>query len=302
VEARFAPHHHINERLGYADIFQAVNKGFLRAKKEINIKYPDRPAFTYGLIACIMRFFRPEYGSYYKALASVLPKTSLVGLGVAAANDLVAALVEIKNKQGIPIVAVDLAGSEDGNPARPFQEVFSLARQNGIELTVHAGEAYGAESIFDAVMRLNAARIGHGYELFNKEMILDKVSDKKKYINILAQDMSQRTITCEMCLTSNSQTNPAMRDLKNHPIMQFVHAGIPVMLNTDNRLVSNTTLTNEYQIFSELFKPSIRLLRRMIMTGFHASFYPGTSNDKHKYVKQVVYALDEKLAQFAPGK
>jgi adenosine deaminase len=129
------------------------------------------------------------------------------------------------------VVAFDLAGGEAGNPARDHAEAFTVAARGGLFRTVHAGEAWGPDSIRQALVEGRAQRIGHGTRLHEDPELLELVRDQQ--------------IPIEICLTSNLQTGAAA-NYATHPLRRYFDAGIPVSLNTDNRLMSGTTLTREY--------------------------------------------------------
>jgi adenosine deaminase len=164
--------------------------------------------------------------------------------------------------------------------------------------TVHAGEAFGPESIFQAITELHADRIGHGVHLFRSDMIYDKdIEDKEAYVENLVQYIGGRRITLEICLTSNMQTIPEFKDLKDHSFGKMREAGLSVTLCTDNRLVSNTTITDEIMKAVETFDISSKELKDLVAYGFKRSFYPDTYLKKRNYVRQVLdaYEATEKL-------
>jgi adenosine deaminase len=155
--------------------------------------------------------------------------------------------------------------------------------------TVHAGEAYGPESIFQAITELHADRIGHGCHLFSADMIQSKhIPDREEYVRGLAQFIAERRITLEVCLTSNSQTIPEFADLGKHPFGKMLEANLSVTLCTDNTLVSNTTVCNEIAIATRHFEIPPRQLKSLIIYGFKRSFFPGTYHQKRAYVRQVI--------------
>lgn len=136
------------------------------------------------------------------------------------------------------VVAVDLAGSELEGYARRFVEPVQYARDKGYAVTMHAGETGFISNIVDAIKLLGASRIGHGVALKNDEQIMKWV---------IAQG-----VTIEACPTSNLQTR-IVASPDQHPVDYFHQMGVKVMLNTDNRTVSQTTLTNEYNLIQETF-------------------------------------------------
>ena len=148
--------------------------------------------------------------------------------------------------EGVPIVGFDLAGEEAGYPAIHHKAAFQLAHSSFLRKTVHAGEAYGPESIFQAITACYANRIGHGTFLFSEEAIkLKSIRDKKRYIAQLTEYIANQRITIEVCPTSNLQTIPELDTLENHPIQQMINSGLSVSVSTDNRLISHTSVTNE---------------------------------------------------------
>jgi len=132
------------------------------------------------------------------------------------------------------IVALDLAGDEKGFPAELFQAHFSLAKQKtDWRFTIHAGEADGAQSVWNAITLLHADRIGHGVRA---------IEDKK-----LLSYMAENQVGIESCLTSNYQTG-TWTDTASHPLLTFLNVGIEACLNTDDPGVSNITLDDEFEL------------------------------------------------------
>ena len=129
------------------------------------------------------------------------------------------------------VVAFDLAGGEAGNPAEAHAEAFAYARRHLLPVTCHAGEADGPASIAQALFACGAERIGHGVRVQEDPKLMDYVRD--------------RQITLELCPTSNVQTH-AVTSFAEHPLRDYLDAGLAVTINTDNRLISGTTLTNEF--------------------------------------------------------
>lgn len=157
------------------------------------------------------------------------------------------------------VVAFDLAGGETGNPAKVHAAAFTYARDNDLAVTVHAGEGHGVESIRQAVHDCGANRIGHGTRLFEDPS--------------LAQYVNDRRIALEMCPTSNVQTR-AVKSYADHPFRDYFAKGMNVTLNTDNRLMSGTTLTDEYVRAVEHMGFTIADLSLVALNGFASSFLP----------------------------
>lgn len=162
-----------------------------------------------------------------------------------------------------------------------------LAQRNFIKKTVHAGEAYGPESIYQAITELGADRIGHGTSLFNPDAISDpEILDRERYVDDLVQFIADRRITLEVCLTSNMQTDPSLERLEDHPFRHMVDNRLSCSICTDNRTVSHTTVTDEVFKAVSAFDLSMRELKNLIVYGFKRSFFPGTYREKRDYVRK----------------
>jgi adenosine deaminase len=276
----------------------------LRARDEFNsgkkIKTGVDVPFYYGIISCAMRMF--DYGSseYFDALLDVHKHSERKWIFSLASQELVKASLEARDKFGIPVVGFDLAGKEKGFPAVDHKPAYALAHKNFLKKTVHAGEAFGPESIFQAITELNADRIGHGVHLFSADMIhSEEIEDKQAYVANLAEYIGDRRITLEVCLTSNIQTNPDIPQMKDHSFGKMREAGLSVTFCTDNRTVSSTTVTNEILKAVETFDIGSKELKSFIAYGFKRSFFPGTYVAKRAYVRQVLDAYEAVEKQFA---
>ena len=157
------------------------------------------------------------------------------------------------------VVGFDLAGGEKGNPASRHAEAFRYAREHNLAVTVHAGEGDGAESVREAVHICGANRIGHDTRLIEDP-------DLTQYVN-------DRRIALEVCLTSNVQTRVA-DSYAMHPVREYFDRGLNVTLNTDNRLMSATTLTDEYVYAAEHLGFTVEELAGIALNGFESAFLP----------------------------
>ncbi len=157
------------------------------------------------------------------------------------------------------VCAFDLAGGESGYPAADHAEAFAYARNNNLAVTVHAGEGYGAGSVEQAVHKCCANRIGHGTRLLEDAELTQYVTD--------------RQIAIEICLTSNVQTKAA-ESYQAHPFREYFDRGMSVSLNTDNRLMSNTTLTDEYLHAAKELGFTFDELTKVAINGFRSAFIP----------------------------
>jgi len=256
--------------------------------------------FQYGIIVCAMRMFDYGYSEYFDALLDVHKHSERKWIFSLASQELVKASLEARDRFNLPVVGFDLAGKERGYPAVDHKPAYNLAHRNFLKKTVHAGEAFGPESIFQAITELNADRIGHGVHLFSPDMIMDSdITDREAYVNNLAQYIGDRRITLEVCLTSNMQTIPAIKELKHHSFGKMKDAGLSVTFCTDNRTVSNTTVTDEILNAVEAFDISPKELRNFIAYGFKRSFFPGTYLEKRTYVRKVLDYYEKIEKQFA---
>jgi adenosine deaminase len=225
MEVRYSPILHTERGLRLAEVNDSVLEGLKQAEKDFGIKT--------GVIICGIRSMNPD--------------TSLVLAELAVAY---------KNRG---VVAFDLAGREHSYPAKEHREAFYLVVNNNINCTIHAGEAYGPESISQAIHYCKANRIGHGTRLKENGDLLNYVNDHR--------------IPLEMCVTSNVQTR-AVSSIEKHPIRFYYDYGLRVTVNTDNRLVSNTTITREYCLLAERLNFTLPEIKNLIIYGFKSSFLP----------------------------
>ena len=187
--------------------------------------------------------------------------------------------VEFKNDG---VVAFDLAGAEKGNPASAHAAAFRYAREHNLAVTVHAGEGDGPESIRQAVHLCGANRIGHGTRLIEDP-------DLMKYVN-------DRRIALEVCLTSNVQTKVAA-SYATHPLREYFDRGLNVTLNTDNRLMSATTLTDEYVYAAEHLGFTMDELAGIALNGFESAFLPW--EERLMLIEEVSDRIDEMIGSEA---
>ena len=157
------------------------------------------------------------------------------------------------------VVAFDLAGREAGHPARDHAEAFHFAARHNLAITVHAGEGEGADSIAQALHECHARRIGHGTRLLEDPALEAFVNDHR--------------IPLEVCLTSNVHTRVAPT-FEAHPLRRYFDSGQVVTLNTDNRLISATTLTDEYWLAHRHLGFTWEELTEVALLGFQAAFLP----------------------------
>lgn len=183
--------------------------------------------------------------------------------------------IDFKNRG---VVAFDLAGAEYDNPAKYHTDAFYKILNKNINCTIHAGEAFGPKSISQALHYCGAHRIGHGTRLIEDRDLMNYMNDHR--------------IPLEICLKSNLQTK-AIDKLENHPLRKYYDLGLRVTINTDNRLVSNTTVTDELLLAAETFDLDLTDLANIIINGFKSAFLP--HNKKTRLLRSVMAELDEIL-------
>jgi adenosine deaminase len=306
VEVRFAPQLHLRADLDVATVCGAVDRGLARAAAQINglaeVRDGVVPPFRYGMIVCAMRMFTAGMSQWFQQLLSVHRDMPAENIGSLASYELARAAVRARDEHGLPIVGFDLAGLENGYPAIDHAEAYRFAHRHFMKKTVHAGEAYGPESIFQAITALHADRIGHGYHLFSEDLIRgDRVADRQAYVRNLAEYIADRRITLEVCITSNLQTNPNLRDARDHVLREMLEHALSVTLCTDNRLISSTTVTREIMLAVEAFGLDRQTLKNLIVYGFKRSFYPGTYLEKRGYVRQAIDRYERLEREYLAG-
>lgn len=161
--------------------------------------------------------------------------------------------------RGDGVVGFDLAGGEFGNPAAAHAGAFAYAQAHDLPCTCHAGEGDGADSVRQAVHVCGARRLGHATRLIEDPALTEFVNEQR--------------IALEICLTSNVQTHAAS-SYETHPLREYVDRGLNVVLNTDNRLMSGTTLTDEYAHAARHLDLSFEALGSIAMNGFESAFLP----------------------------
>ena len=294
IEVRFAPQLHIKRSAEIAPVVRAVFQGLENAKKRLNASVPENDIpFQYGIILCAMRRFNRHMSPYYERLFYRAGTTGHRYIFARASLGLAKEAVKLRD-EGLPIVGFDLAGEEAGFPAIHHKEAFEYTHKHFLRKTVHAGEAYGPESIFQAIAECYANRIGHGTFLFSEASIkLKSIKDKQKYIGQLSEYIANQRITMEVCPTSNLQTIPEFQTLKDHPLQQMVDNGLSVSISTDNRLISHTSVTNELLLCSQHLDLTDSQFRDLVLAGFKRSFFPGPYSDKRNYVRRAINLYDE---------
>jgi len=304
LEVRFAPQLHVHSGLDAVQAIAAVDRGLRRARDAFNrsaaVSEGAGPPFEYGIICCAMRMFTAGFSRYYATLFAAHPYAKPKELYAMASVELARAAVAARDQLGLQVVGFDLAGEEAGYPAGDHKPAYDYAHRHFLKKTVHAGEAYGPESIFQAITDLHADRIGHGTYLLEPDAIRDDgIADRGHYVERLGNYIADMRITLEVCLTSNLQTNPQFRRIEEHTFSRLRAQRLSTTLCTDNRLVSNTTVTDELLLACRHLELDRHDLKSIIIYGFKRSFFPGSYLRKRQYVRQVIDHYDAVEARHA---
>jgi adenosine deaminase len=236
VETRFAPVLHTSRGLDRARVVQAVLRGLEKGRQAFNVDY--------GLILCALRNMDPALSQEIAELAVDFRPHGVVGF--------------------------DLAGEEGGFPPKKHIDAFHYIQRENFNITIHAGEAFGKESIWQAIQWCGAHRIGHAVRL-----IEDMTVQEGRVVSMgsLAQYVLDKRIPLEVCLTSNVHTG-AVKSVAEHPFSILYRYKYRVTLNTDNRLMSNITLTDEYKTATEVFGLDLDDLEKITINAMKSAFIP----------------------------
>ncbi len=230
-EVRFAPVLHLQQGLDVDAVLEAVLDGFASASKETGVDA--------RVIVCSLRHMDPQ-----------------VSLESAQAA------VRFRDRG---VVGFDLAGDESGHPPADHIEAFQFLRKSNFNITIHAGEAFGLSSIWQAIQHCGAHRIGHATRLVEDDTV------PGDHRGTLGEYILDHRIPLEMCLSSNLHTG-AVQNLADHPFPRYLEEGYRVGLNVDNTLMSSTTLTREWQLAVDLFQLEIDDLERIAVNSMKGAF------------------------------
>lgn len=240
LELRGAPLVHVQEGLYAEAVVEAILTGLASGEKKFGVKA--------RFIVCALRSDEPKKN---------------VSLAKIAANYL---------KYGV--VGFDLAGDEAGYSANLHREAFQLAKEKGLKITVHAGEAAGPTSVYSAIYDLGAERIGHGIRALEDERLIELLREKN--------------IALEVCPTSNVHTK-AVPELRKHPVRKLYELGVPIIIGDDDPKISNISLSSELELLKKQFGFTVQEICGLELQAVNYSFLPET--EKEKVYKQMVEQL-----------
>ena len=249
MEVRYSPMLHTRQGLALTTVVEAVLEGLRTAQDERGIHA--------NVIICGIRNISPERSLEMAELA-----------------------VAYKNRG---VVGFDLAGAEYDHPAKHHRDAFQLIRNNNINSTIHAGEAYGPDSIRQAIHTCGAHRIGHGCRLREDGDLLHYVIDHR--------------IPLECCPSSNVQTG-AVREISNHPLKFYYDLGVRVTVNTDNRLITDTTVSKELYLVHTRLGVAWPAIKQIILNGFKSAFLP--FHERRAMLRTYATELEQFEREFRP--
>lgn len=252
LEVRYSPILHTRKGASLTRIVESVIEGLADARRDHGI--------TCNVIICGIRHIEPQQSLRLAEVASAYKNKGVCGF--------------------------DLAGAEYDYPAKQHRDAFYLVRNNNVRSTIHAGEAYGPESIHQAIHVCGAHRIGHGTRLREDGDLLNYVTDQR--------------VPLEVCLSSNVQTQ-AVRDFASHPLGFYFDFGVRVTINTDNRLITNTNVTDEYVRAVETFGFDALDVKQLVINGFKSAFLPfhERQNILRRVNQEVTALIEEEAARLA---
>ena len=239
AEIRYAPELHVEQGLTLHQVVEAVLAGFSEG---------ERQAAASGS--------RIRVGVLLTAMRTAMHSTRIAELAV-----------EFRD---MGVVGFDIAGAEAGFPPTRHLDAFEYLRRENAHFTIHAGEAFGLPSIWEAIQWCGADRLGHGVRIVDDITIQP---DGRAVLGRLAAYVRDRRIPLEMCPSSNVQTGAAA-SIAEHPIGLLRRLGFRVTVNTDNRLMSGTSMTREMELLSEAFGYGLNDFQWFTINAMKSSFIP----------------------------
>jgi adenosine deaminase len=233
-ETRFAPIFHTRRGLTHQQVVSAVLKGLARGRQDFRIHS--------GLIICAMR-------------------------NMNVSLEMAELAVDFRERG---VVGFDLAGEEGGYPPKKHVDAFHYIQRENFNITIHAGEGFGKESIWQAIQYCGAHRIGHGTRLIDDIALSDGKAVK---LGDLAQYVLDKRIPLEICLISNVHTGAAP-SLEQHPFKILYREKFRVTLNTDNRLMSDTSMSQEFEAAAEAFGLTLDDFEKLSINAMKSAFLP----------------------------
>ncbi|WP_141012670.1 adenosine deaminase [Nocardioides sambongensis] len=236
AEIRYAPELHVEQGLTLDEVVGAVEQGFAEGMEATG--------------------------------GRIVVRALITAMRQAARSKEIAELAIAWRERGV--AGFDIAGPEAGYPPSRFLDAFDFVRRNNGHITIHAGEAFGLPSIWEAVQWCGADRLGHGVR------IVDDISvgnDGEVRLGRLASYVRDKRIPLEMCPSSNVQTGAAA-SIAEHPIKLLADLRFRVTVNTDNRLMSRTSMTEEFRLLGDAFGYGLHQVEWFSVNAMKSAFLP----------------------------
>ena len=248
AEIRYAPELHVRQGLTLAEVVDAVQEGFQQGAEASGGRIVVRHLLT--------------------SMRQAAPSREIAELAIA------------RRDRGV--VGFDIAGPEAGYPPTRFLDAFEYVRRENGHITIHAGEAFGLPSIWEAVQVCGADRLGHGVRIVDDVSVADDGTAK---LGRLAAYVRDRRIPLEMCPTSNLQTGAAA-SMAEHPIGLLADLQFRVTVNTDNRLMSATSMSNEFVQLCDAFGWGLDRVEWLTVNAMKSSFLP--YDERYRLIMDVI--------------
>ncbi|MEO7586915.1 MAG: adenosine deaminase [Arachnia sp.] len=239
AEARYAPEQHLRQGLGLADVVEAVGRGLNSGMAEA--EELGHPIVAQQIVTSM------RHGE---------PTIEIADLAVRFRNE--------------GVCGFDIAGAEDGFPPSRFQAAFDHLKHNNAYFTIHAGEAFGLPSIWEAVQLCGANRLGHGVRIV-EDITVDE--NGRRHLGDLAAYVRNERIPLELCPSSNLQTGIA-DTIEHHPIGMLKDLGFRITVNCDNRLMSDTSMSREFAKLVDAFGWDLDDVEWVTINAMKSAFLP----------------------------
>ena len=260
AEIRFAPELHQNQGLTLDQVVEAVLEGFQRGEETM------------------ARNGKP-----------IVVRALLIAMRTAARSSEIAELSVKWRDKGV--VGFDIAGKEAGFPPTRHLDAFDAVRRANFHMTIHAGEAFGLPSIWEAVQICGTDRLGHGVRIVDD---LSFQSNGEVKLGELSAYVRDRRVPLELCPSSNIQTGAA-KSIKDHPIGVLTKLGFRATVNTDNRLMSDTSMTKEMTLLVNELGFTLKQLQWLTVNAMKSSFIP--FDQRLKLINETIKPTYAKIAQ-----
>jgi adenosine deaminase len=248
AEIRYAPELHVQQGLSLDQVVAAVQEGFQQGTEASGGRIVVRHLLT--------------------AMRQAAPSLEIAELAIRYRDNGVAGF--------------DIAGPEAGYPPTRFLDAFDYVRQENGHATCHAGEAFGLPSIWEAVQWCGADRLGHGVRIIDDIAVAEDGTAK---LGLLASYVRDKRIPLEMCPSSNLQTGAAA-SIAEHPIGLLADLRFRVTVNTDNRLMSRTSMTNEHRLLCEAFGWGLPKVEWLTVNAMKSAFLP--YDERYRLIMDVI--------------